>query len=136
LWLERIDWVIERKGDAVEYMRRHESKNSRNQHAKAKTYIEEDDNENPYYRVQSAPDKNYAGRAPESKASTTGSSYTKARDARQADKVVAREEVRAKEEARDKKAGQVKSGKVALKANDATKVWLHAFYHYYYLHRI
>jgi hypothetical protein len=111
--------------DPVEYIRQHQSKNAKYQFAKEKMYIEEDDIKNPYYWVKSAPDKKYAGRALESKVPTKQAeslfSSAKVRDARRADKVVAREEVRAKEGPRETWPGQVKSGKVALKTSSATK---------------
>jgi hypothetical protein len=111
--------------DPVEYIHRHQFKNAKNKFAKEKMYIEEDDIKNPYYWVKSAPDKKYAGRALESKVPTkqAESSFSSAKvsDARRADKVVAREEVHAKEGPCETKPSQVKSGKVAPKTSSATK---------------
>jgi hypothetical protein len=120
--------------DPVEYIRRHQSKNANNKHAKQKAYIEEDDNKNPYYWPMSTADKKYAGHVPESKVATkrTESSSTKACDARLADKVVAKEEVQVKEEARKKQKGQL--GKVALKTGGTTKVSCSLAYYFYSHH--
>ena len=104
--------------DPIEYMRRHASKNSDNKAAR-RTYIEEPNEDNPYYWAFYGTDKKHAGRAPASEASgskASGSkappppppppSSNKARDARRADKVVAQEEARAKDEARAMKPGK------------------------------
>ncbi|CAE6452043.1 unnamed protein product [Rhizoctonia solani] len=89
--------------DPMEFLRGYQTRNLKKNNAK-KLYIEEPNSENPYYYPILGTDKNYAGKASTSQASSKyiappPSSSAKARDARHADKVVAKEEARAKAEA-------------------------------------
>ncbi|CUA67292.1 hypothetical protein RSOLAG22IIIB_07333 [Rhizoctonia solani] len=102
--------IGDRDMDPVEYLRQHASKNLKNKNIQ-KSYIEVPDTENPYFFARFGADKKYAGstRAPEGSTNhtTTAASSTKARDARRADRIVAQEEARAKEEARATRPGKL-----------------------------
>ncbi|CAE6481817.1 unnamed protein product [Rhizoctonia solani] len=112
-YLKEVGGYLKKSGqqtaDPVDYLRQHASKNLKNKDIQ-KSYIEEPDAENPYYFFKSRSDKKYSGSSHASKLSitrtVTASSSTKERDARRADRIVAQEEARAKDEARALKPGK------------------------------